>query len=758
VRPLVPAALVALVLGSAPDAGSRDGEPGATRPVELPSASATAERSAGGERVTFNKDIAPIVFANCAACHRPGEAGPFSLLTYANVRSRARQIAAVTQERYMPPWPPEPGKAVFSGERRLSDAQIALIQKWVETGGAEGEPEDLPEAPRFTVGWQLGEPDLVLSAPAPFPLRAAGTDVFHNLVFEAPVATTRYVRAVEIRLDDRKVAHHANLLVDRTRASRRRDAADPEVGFAGMDLAMESVGFDPDSHFLFWKPGTVPSEEPAGMAWRLDRGTDLVLNLHLRPSGKPELVRPTIGLYFTDQAPTRFPMLLQLEHDGALDIPPGDRDFVVTDELTLPVDVDVLAIYPHAHYLGKDVQGLATLPDGTKTWLIHIADWDVNWQAVYRYARPLFLPRGTTITMRWSYDNSEDNVRNPSRPPRRVTTGNRAEDEMGHLWLQVLPHGGEATGGAGDPRIALQEASMRRRIAKYPGDFTAHYNLGAAYQAEGRLDDAVGEIRRALAIDPDAATAHTSLAAALQAQGRPEALVEFEQAVRLRPGDASARLNLGQALVAQGRLADALDHCRAAVRLDPEDSGAQAELGAVLLQTGSATEAIVHFREALRIDPDHVNARYNLGQALAGQGEWAAAAAAFREATDRRPQDADAQDGLGLALLALGQTDEAIGAFRQALRTKPDDLTAHDALGQALFSHGAVDEAVQHFRELAKGRPDDPDVCNNLGSALAAQGHLAEAAAQFERALALDPSHAAARANLAQARAALPKP
>jgi tetratricopeptide (TPR) repeat protein/mono/diheme cytochrome c family protein len=720
---------------------------------------ARQERTLRMDRVTFNRDIAPIVFASCAACHRPGEAGPFSLLTYADVRSHARQIAAVTQQRLMPPWPPEPGKGVFAGERRLTEAQIALIREWVETGGAEGDPADLPPAPRFTEGWQLGEPDLVLTAPAPYPLAAGGPDVFRNLVFEAPVHATRYVRAVEIRIDDRKVAHHANLLVDRTRASRRLDAADPEVGFAGMELATEAVGFDPDSHFLFWKPGSVPTEEAPGMSWRLDRGTDLVLNLHLRPSGKPELVRPTVGLYFTDRAPTKFPMLLQLEHDGALDIPPAERGFAVTDELTLPVDVDVLAVYPHAHYLGKDVQGLATLPDGTKKWLIHIADWDVNWQAVYRYASPLFLPRGTTITMRWTYDNSEDNPRNPSRPPRQVTAGNRAEDEMGHLWLQVVPRGGEATGRAGDPRIALQEAAMRRRIAKYPGDFAAHYNLGAAFQAEGRLDEAIGEIRTALAIRPDAAAGHTGLGAALLTLGQPDAaLAEFERALALRPNDASGHVNLAQALVAQGRLAEAVGHYRDAVRLDPDDAGAQAELGAALQEAGRVDEAILHLREALRIDPDHAIARYNLGQALAGKGLWAEAEAELRKVGDRRPEDADACDGLGVALLALGRTDEAIDAFRRALRVRPDDPAAHDALGQTLFARGEVDEAVEHFRKLAKLRPNDPDVCNNLGSALAAQGHLAEAAAEFERALALDPGHAAASANLARARAALTNP
>ena len=163
------------------------------------------------------------------------------------------------------------------------------------------------------------------------------------------------------------------------------------------------------------------------------------LNMHLRPSGKPEEVRPSIGLYFTDKAPTRFPMLLQLEHDGALDIPPGETSFTVTDQLELPVDVTLLAVYPHAHYLGREVQGTARLPDGTTRWLVHITDWDLNWQAVYHLQEPMFLPKETVVWMEWTYDNSSANVRNPHSPPERVRNGDRASDEMGRLWLRVLP-------------------------------------------------------------------------------------------------------------------------------------------------------------------------------------------------------------------------------------------------------------------------------------------------------------------------------
>jgi tetratricopeptide (TPR) repeat protein/mono/diheme cytochrome c family protein len=676
--------------------------------------------------VTFTRHVAPIVYAHCAACHHPGGAGPFSLLTYDGARKHAKQIAAVTAARYMPPWPPAPGKGRFEGERRLSDEQISTLRKWVDAGAPEGDPRDLPPAPKFPEGWPLGPPDLVLTLPTPWTLPPGGSDVFRNFVLPVPITATRFVRALEIRLDDRRIAHHANVLIDRTQSARRRDALDAEPGFAGMEVTMESEGFDPDSHFLFWKPGSAPHEEPADMAWRLDPGTDLVLNMHLKPSGKPEAVLPRVGLYFTDVKPTRFPMLVQLEHDGALDIPAGATDFVVTDELELPLAVDVLAVYPHAHFLGKDVEAVAVLPDGSRQWLIHIGDWDLNWQAVYRLAKPIALPRGTRLVMRWQYDNSADNVRNPSVPPRRVRAGNRAEDEMAHLWVQLLPRPEAPDVGRGgalpDPRIVLQEALMRARLRKYPGDFVALFNLGAALQAEGKLDEAMIHLRQAVAASPDSAVAHNTLGSALQAAGDLDgALREYREALRLRPDDFDARYNLGQ----------------------------------VLLARGHADEGIGALREALRIRPDDAGARYTFGQALARRGDLEAAAVELGEALRLGPDDADTLDALGLVLMAQGQALEAATRFRQALRVVADDPTAHDALGQLRFAEGDVAEAVGHFEAVVKARPDDADARNNLGSALAAGGRLADAAVQFERALAIDPGHTAARANLDRARAAL---
>jgi hypothetical protein len=355
------------------------------------------------QTVTFSKHIAPILFGHCAPCHRPGEAAPFSLLTYGDARKHGAQIVQMTERRYMPPWLPEPGHGDFAGSLRLNDDQIGLLAGWVHGGMAESDVADLPRAPHFAAGWQLGTPDLIVRMSQPYRLHATPGDVFRNFVMPAGLKETKYIRAFELRPGNKRVVHHANMIVDRSRLLRRRDGQDGQPGFGGMDVETEVTGeFDPDSQFLFWKPGSLAQEEPADMAWRLDPGSDLILNLHLRPSGKPETVDAEVGLYFApylaNQAPARrpplLPMLLQLEHDGAIDIPAGSRSFAVTDHLKLPVAVNLLAIYPHAHYLGKQVEAWAELPDGARRPLLKIDHWDINSQATYTYRQPVSLPGG----------------------------------------------------------------------------------------------------------------------------------------------------------------------------------------------------------------------------------------------------------------------------------------------------------------------------------------------------------------------------
>lgn len=573
------------------------------------SARPTAEHAPA--RVTFDRDVAPIIFHNCAQCHHPGEAGPFPLLTYADVKSHARQTALVTRDRIMPPWLPEPEELKFADELRLSNEEIATLQAWVDQGELEGNPADLPARPVFATGWQLGKPDLILQAAKPYRLPAGGTDTYWNFVFRTPVHRSRWLKAIEIRPGDKRLVHHANVLVDREQNGRRLEK-EPGAGFGGMELIIESETFDPDSHFLFWKPGSPPYVEPDGMALRLDKDTDLILNTHLQPSGKPELIQPTLGLYFTDKPATRHPILLQLDNDRMLNIPPGAKNFLVSDDFTLPVDAEVLAIYPHAHYLGKDLLAFATLPNGTRETLIHIQHWDLNWQAVYRYAQPVALPKGTIISMRFTYDNSADNIRNPNQPPKRVMAGNRASDEMAHLWLQILP---KESSGSDDPRVAIQEALARHHIQNNPGDFEAHYNLGSILQMKGDASGAIEQFGEAVRIDPNDPAVNNALGAVLLASGRTaEAIPHFNTALLERKDYFDAQYNLGIALAASGDFAGALAQFRAAVRLRPQDANAEANLGSALAETGNLRDARLHFERALQIDPKNELARENLEQ------------------------------------------------------------------------------------------------------------------------------------------------
>jgi Flp pilus assembly protein TadD len=610
--------------------------------------------AAPAAQVTFYKDIAPIVYHSCAPCHREGEPGPFPLLTYADVRKHASQIVSVTKRRYMPPWLPEPGHGDFQGERRLTDQQIATIAEWVHEGSPAGSPADAPPMPKFVPGWQLGKPDMIIQAPVAYHLPAEGPDQYWNFVLPLNLPSARWVKAIEIKPGNLRAVHHANVYidihVDHSRGAAAASAA--RDGFPGMDMIGEPVIFDADSdsYFLFWKPGDTGWVQPPGMAWKANPHTDLLLNVHMRTTGKPELVQPSIGLYFTNDPGTIHPMLLPLEHDGALDIPAGDADFKVSDDFTTPVDLDVLAIYPHAHYLGHVLEGYATLPGGARKWLIRIPDWDQAWQGVYHYSTPIFLPKGTVISMRYSYDNSAANARNPHQPPRRVHHGNQTTDEMAHLSLEVLPHGS-------DGHEQLQEAILQHRLQKYPGDFTAQFDLGVDMLGQKRYPDAVRYLRGAVAAQPNEPAALDALGQALLAErDANDATGYFERALQVNPHYDNARANLAAALVLEQRLDAAADDLRKLLADRPGDAATQQQLGDVLRLLG--------YQSAMRGSSD---------QAIA---DW-------REALRYRPGDAVLHNDLGAVLARMGRLREAIPEFETALKLNPNFEAARRSLEAA---------------------------------------------------------------------------
>jgi hypothetical protein len=527
--------------------------------------------------VTFNRDIAPILFEHCAPCHRPGQAGPFNLLTYAEAVKHAAQIVKVTQKRYMPPWLPEPGYGEFLDERRLSVEQIESFQEWLEAGTPEGNPTDLPPLPEFADGWQLGEPDLVVQMPQPYTLAPEGPDLYRNFVIPAPAQETRYVRALEFQPQSRSV-HHVRILLDSTQQSRRLDEQDEEPGFAGMTVPAKF----PVGHMLTWTPGRAPRKEPDGLAWALDGGADLVLQIHMQRTGKSELVQPRIGLFFTESPPVKTPCRLGLLSE-LIDIPAGETDYLVERSMELPADVEVLAVLPHLHYLGKRAEGFAMVPNGKKAPLLFIKEWDFNWQSEYRYRKPVFLPKGTRITMRYLYDNSAANVRNPNVPPRRVVFGPQSTDEMGEFWLQILPrHAGDLAALQNTHRLwGFQEtaAYYLNQLAANPNDVSAHFGLGKVLGPLGRTDEAKAHFQAAIQLDPDHTEAHYYLGLILLTEKQlTEARSEFETTLRLSPAYYRARDGLGLVCLAEEKMAEAETHFREALRLNPDDPAAKQNL------------------------------------------------------------------------------------------------------------------------------------------------------------------------------------
>ena len=393
------------------------------------------------DKVTFTETVAPIVYENCVTCHRPGEAAPFALITYEDVKKRGSLIAAVTRSRYMPPWHAAHGYGEFDGERRLTDAQIAAIGEWVKQGMPEGDPAKMPKLPQFADGWHLGKPDLILQMPAGFDLPASGPDVYRNFVIPTGLTEDKWVRAVEFRPTARKVVHHVLYAYVGGGSLKRRDGEDGRPGFGGMG----TVGVVPGQgggSLGGWAVGNTPVFLPDGLALPLPKGSDFVLQMHFHLTGKAESERSTVGIYFADKAPEKRLFAAQVPalfgFGSGIDIPAGAKAYTIQDSMTLPVDVLAYSVGAHAHYVGKEMKATATLPDGTVQPLLWIQDWDFAWQDRYNYKKPVLLPKGTLIDVKLTYDNTAANPHNPSNPPKRVLWGEQSFDEMGSVTEQVV--------------------------------------------------------------------------------------------------------------------------------------------------------------------------------------------------------------------------------------------------------------------------------------------------------------------------------
>jgi peroxiredoxin len=405
-----------------------------TSPLGTPLPSRTRDET--GESITFTKHVAPILWRNCARCHRPGEVGPFSLLSYRDAAKRADFIHEVTAAGQMPPWKAHPGAGVFLDAPRLSAWEKDLLARWAVTGCAEGEPADLPPLPTFPEGWALGQPDLVLRMPEPYVVPATGYDIYRAFALPLPVDRDLTITGVEFRPGNRRVVHHSRVHVDDTGDARTRERADVQPGFSGfygnrlVELPYPGLGA--------WTPGMTPRFAPEGTGRVLARGSDVVLNVHYHPTGKSESDQSSVGLYFARKPVTRR-MAGYTLCTTKIDIPAGQKRYTVILASRVKADVHLHTVVPHAHYLCREFRLAATLPDGTCQPLLWIHDWNLDWQDQYRFAKPVRLPQGTILTLAAYFDNSEDNPRNPNKPPRRVRYGVTSDEEMCACHLELLP-------------------------------------------------------------------------------------------------------------------------------------------------------------------------------------------------------------------------------------------------------------------------------------------------------------------------------
>ncbi len=384
--------------------------------------------------VTYSGDVAAILGRNCVECHRPGQVAPFALQTYEQARKHADDVVRVTGERRMPPWHASTVEGgPFKGARVLPAEEIAVLASWAESGCPEGDESRAPAPRSFDSDWPLGPPDLVLKPPVPYELGAEGPDEQRVFVIPSGLTEGRWISALDFRPGNAKVVHHVLGAFDTKGQARRKDAEDAAPGYA----TFGGFGIIPSGSLSGWAPGKAPRPLPEGVGRYLPAGSDVMLQVHYHKDGKPETDSTAIGIYFAkgpidkmvrggmvlpDRPSAFLPPLLRISA--------GDTHYEVKGKYTVKQDSHLLAAIPHMHWLGRDFLLTAIRPDGSRTTLLKVDDWDFNWQDTYEFRDPVALPSGTRIDMLAHFDNSTGNTANPSNPPKDVHWGEQTTDEM----------------------------------------------------------------------------------------------------------------------------------------------------------------------------------------------------------------------------------------------------------------------------------------------------------------------------------------
>ena len=547
-------------------------------------------------------------------------------------------------------------------------------------GAAPGNSIEHLSTGQWPQGWQLGEPDLIVKFRAPYSLPLEDSDVFRNFVITNVTASDRYVRALEFRLGNRGVVHHAEFRLDESDVSLRRDHEEPEVGFGGMD---NPTAHYPDGHFVNWVPGKRATELAEGLAWRLPAQADLVVQLHMMPSGIDEVIDPMIGLYFTDQPPALNPQMLWLGSRW-LPIAADDSSFTTRDSYELPFDVEVMSVLPHCHFICNDIKAWATLPDGSEQWLAKNEKWDFYSQEEFNFKQPLSLPRGTTLSMEFSYDNSAHNSRNPNDPPQDIEFGPLSTNEMADLWIQVMPRNnreGIDLQHSSSRHLQMKKRERLKQQIELEPDVNRYLELARSYSRANQLHEAVTQLQNALEHAPENTTVLENLAIALTNMGRQdEALLHWRRCVQLSPNDSRAQLNLGTALGFLNQAAEAEFHLQRATQLDPNSAPTFFRLGRTQSYLSRFDDALGSFRAAMALNPDEPMALGAAARLLATHPDSSkrrpseALDLANRVLKQLRRPDASSLSTLAMAQAAAGDFVQAASTAKLALsRVMPDE-------------------------------------------------------------------------------------
>src|SRR5262245_15146834 len=346
---------------------------------------------------TFNKDVAPIMYRNCVSCHRDGEIAPMSLISYKEVRPWAKAIREKVVSREMPPWHPDPAHGEWTNDRRLSQKEIDTIVAWIDGGAREGDRKDLPAAPKFSSGWQIGEPDIQFQMPAEFTIPAEGAVPYQYFTVPTNFKEDRYIEAMEARAGNLAVVHHAVIYVKEPGMSLGQSRG-PQKRF---DIGAGLLGA--------LSPGMTPFIAQPGTAKLIKAGSELVFQMHYTPNGKEAKDRSYMGLIFAKE-PVEKVIVTTAAFDTRFVIPPGAPNHEIKANYEFEQDSEIISLMPHMHLRGKDITYKATYPDGRSETLLAIPRYDFSWQVYYYPTRPLHMPKGTRIEVVAHYDNS---TRNP---------------------------------------------------------------------------------------------------------------------------------------------------------------------------------------------------------------------------------------------------------------------------------------------------------------------------------------------------------